>query len=143
MQRAFKNLGFARPPFVVHDGSEAIAYIDGQRQYGDRNTYPFPEVVILDLKMPRLNGFEVLEWLQSHPELQTIPTLVWSSSADPVDVKRAYCLGANGYLCKPNDFQKFKELLTHVVNFWDACLKPMPNLPPTCEELAKIPAFHS
>jgi CheY-like chemotaxis protein len=135
MQRAFKMCGLQRPPHIVRDGLEAIAYIKGEGAFADRATHPFPHIVILDLKMPKASGFEVLKWLKEHQDLAVIPTIVWSSSSDVGDVKRAYCLGANGYLCKPVDFQEFKTMVGEILRYWNRCLKPEPNLGPTCADL--------
>jgi len=134
MQRAFKAHGLLRPPHVCGNGTEAIAYLSGTGVYHDRAKHPFPNLLITDLKMPGSDGFDVLQWLRDHQEFVIIPTIVWSSSAELSDVKRAYCLGANGYLCKPTDFQKFKEMVADVLRYWDRCEKPMPNMPPICAE---------
>jgi CheY-like chemotaxis protein len=135
MERAFKAHGITAPLQVMRDGAETIDYLSGSGVYSDRAKYPIPSLVILDLKMPRKSGFDVLAWLQHNPEIKIVPTLVWSSSADPIDIKRAYCLGANGFLCKPADFQKFKQMLGKVIAFWDECLRPLPDSPPTCQSL--------
>lgn len=135
MQRAFKSQGLNNPLHIVTDGAEVLKYLLGQEPFTDRAAHPYPNVMVLDLKMPRMNGFEVLEWLQAHQDLSVIPTLVWSSSADVRDVKRAYCLGANGYLVKPTDFQKFKQIVGDVMRYWDHCLTPTPHARPTCAEL--------
>lgn len=136
MQRAFKSHGLMRPPHVVEDGAKAIDYLAGEGIYSDRVAHPFPGLIILDLKMPGTDGFVVLQWLRDHPDFRVIPTIVWSSSSDQRDVKHAYCLGANGYLCKPTDFGEFKRMLGRLLAFWEDCLKPPP-LPqaPTCESL--------
>lgn len=136
MQRAFKSQGLNNPLHIVTDGSEVIQYLKGEGAFSDRTAHPIPQMMILDLKMPRMNGFEVLQWLMDHRELNVIPTLIWSSSADAKDVKRAYCLGAHGYLMKPTDFQHFKQMVGDVVRYWEHCLKPAPldALPP-CSEL--------
>ncbi|HMJ90883.1 MAG TPA: response regulator [Candidatus Acidoferrum sp.] len=135
MQRAFKAQGLTNPLRIVSDGAEAIAYLAGEGVFANRVEYPYPHLVILDLKMPRVTGFEVLEWLHARPDMMIIPTLVWSSSADARDVRHAYCLGANGYLVKPTDFQQFKQMLSDVFRFWDHCQKPAPNLPPRCRDV--------
>src|SRR5688500_9122357 len=142
IQRAFKDHGSMRPPHIVNDGAEAIAYIAGEGIYADRMTYPFPNLIILDLKMPRVDGFQVLEWLRDHPDFRVIPTVVWSASSDQRDVKHAYCLGANGYLCKPTEYPQFKAMLGRLLAFWDDCLKPAP-MPstPTCESLKDAHPF--
>lgn len=124
MQRAFKLHGLMRPPQIVENGLDAIEYISGKGIYADRVAHPVPDMVILDLKMPRADGFEVLEWLKSHPDFRVIPTIVWSSSSDQRDVKHAYCLGANAYLCKPTDFPAFRAMLGRLLAFWDDCVKP-------------------
>jgi CheY-like chemotaxis protein len=124
MQRAFHRQGIMRPLHIVEDGEDAIAYLAGTGIYADRVTYPFPTFVILDLKMHRVSGFGVLEWLQEHPDFRVIPTLVWSSSGDVRDVKHAYCLGANAFLCKPNDFAAFERMVHHLMLFWEDTLRP-------------------
>lgn len=141
MQRAFKSHGLMHPLRVVNDGSEAIAYFAGEGVYADRIAHPYPQMVILDLKMPRVSGFDVLEWLQKHRDMMVIPTIVWSSSADARDVKHAYCLGANAYLVKPTDFQEFKVMIADLFKFWDHCLKPEPTLPPTCTDVSGTQPF--
>src|SRR5688572_26980097 len=103
IQRAFKQNGLPRAAHIVHDGRQAIEYLHGDGAYADRRTHPFPDLVILDLKMPLASGFDVLEWLNAHPDYRVIPTLVWSASADRRDVKHAFCLGAHAYLCKPTN----------------------------------------
>lgn len=134
MQRAFKMCGLQRPPHIVRDGLEAIAYLKGEGKFSDRTMHPYPQIIILDLKMPKASGFEVLAWLKEHQDQMVIPTIVWSSSSDLRDVKRAYCLGANGYLCKPVDFQEFKTMVGEILRYWDRCLKPDPGFPLTCDE---------
>jgi CheY-like chemotaxis protein len=124
---------------IVSDGTEAIAYLAGEGAFANRVAHPYPHLIILDLKMPRVTGLEVLAWLHARPDMMVIPTLVWSSSSDLRDVRQAYCLGANGYLVKPADFQQFKQMLADVFRFWDHCLKPTPNMSPTCSELTGSP----
>lgn len=135
MQRAFKSQGLNNPLRIVNDGVELLQYLRGEAAFADRAAHPYPNIMVLDLKMPRMNGFEVLQWLDQNEDFRVIPTLVWSSSADARDVKRAYCLGANGYLVKPTDFQKFKQMVGDVMRYWDHCLKPIPQTPPSCSEL--------
>ena len=124
IQRAFKQNGLNRPAHIVADGSGAIAYLHGEGIYADRRTHPFPDLVILDLKMPRVSGFEVLKWLNEHPDYRVIPTIVWSSSADRRDVKHAFCLGAHAYLCKPANYDDFVGMAGRLIAFWTDCEKP-------------------
>lgn len=125
MQRAFKSQGLERPPHICADAVEAIDYLKGEGKFADRLTFPFPHLIITDLKMPRGDGFELLAWLRQHVEAMVIPTIVWSSSDDPRDVKRAYMLGANSYMRKPSDFQEFKNMVADMFRFWDRCEKPI------------------
>jgi CheY-like chemotaxis protein len=124
MQRAFQSHGVARPPHVCRSSDEAVAYLSGAGAHANRVMYPLPDLIITDLKMPGTNGFELLEWLRGRDELVSVPKLVWSSSAEARDVNRAYALGAHGYLCKPSDFQKFKEMVRDMLHFWRWCEKP-------------------
>lgn len=136
LQRAFKSHGTARPPHIVPDGAAAIEYLNGAGPFQDRVVHPFPNLVILDLKMPKVSGFDVLEWLNDHPDFKVIPTIIWSSSSDPRDVKHAFCLGANAYLCKPFGYQDYVRLVGNLLTFWSDCLKPPvgPSVP-MCETL--------
>lgn len=94
----------------VKDGIEAQQYVAGEGDYWDRQKHPLPEVILLDLQMPRLDGFGFLNWLRSRPEgpERFIPVIVMSGSADPEQVARAE-LGANGYLIKEVDWDKFRK----------------------------------
>jgi len=85
----------------VEDGEQAIAYLTGTGQYSDRSRYPTPAVIFIDLKMPKLNGFELLEWLKRHDMLKSIPAIVVSASTLQTDIDKAYQLGANAYIVKP------------------------------------------
>src|SRR6266446_3785564 len=79
-QIAFEKARLANPLQVVRDGEEAIAYLQGEGRYGDRHCFPLPMLLLLDLKMPRVNGFQVLEWLREHPRLYRLPVAVMTSS---------------------------------------------------------------
>lgn len=105
---------------VVDDGREAIRYLEGAGQYSDRDRYPVPNVVLLDLKMPRINGFEFLEWLRSKGprEHRFIPVVMMSSSALKEDVDRAYALGVNSYLVKPVSWALFQERIKAIGIYW-------------------------
>src|SRR4051794_7914425 len=88
--------------YIVRDGGEAIAFLKGEGKYCDRSQFPFPRVLITDLKMPKVDGFELLGWLHDHPECNVIPKIVFSASAIETDVIEAYKLGANVFFQKPN-----------------------------------------
>lgn len=99
---------------------QAIAYLEGKGEYADRDKHPLPNVILLDLKMPGLDGFDFLEWLRSKSpgDLRVIPTIIMSSSSLQEDVKRAYALGANLYMCKPIDWDVFRERIRMIGVIW-------------------------
>lgn len=109
---------------IVRHGEEAIEYLSGKGEYGNREKYPFPTIVLLDLKMPRVGGFEVLEWIKENAKCAVVPVIVWSSSSLETDIKRAYELGANCYLVKPNSFDEIKQLIDLTFTFWSLCRRP-------------------
>ena len=142
IQRAFKRNGVIRPVHIVTDGAECIQYLLGEGIYADRLVYPFPNILILDLKMPKVCGFEVLEWLLEHPDYRVIPTVVWSASSDSRDVKHAFCAGANAYLCKPISYEEFVAMVGRLIAFWDDCLKPgVGPHEPNCDSLLHSKPF--
>jgi CheY-like chemotaxis protein len=102
MQVALERAGIRDPLQVVSDGREAIAYLAGEGSYGNRSKYPRPTLIFLDLKMPYVSGFEVLEWLRARgDEFKEVAVVVLTSSPEERDHKRAYQLGARSYLLKP------------------------------------------
>jgi|ERR1043166_444213 CheY-like chemotaxis protein len=104
----------------VTDGQEGIDYLSGTGIYADRKKYPQPDVILLDLKMPRVDGFGFLKWLhtESPDHLRRLPVIVMSTSNEPNDVNRAYDLGVNCYLTKPVDWELFQERMKAVGSFW-------------------------
>src|SRR5436190_17356368 len=98
----------------VEDGDRAIAYLSGSPPYSDRKMYPLPSLVLLDLKMPRATGFEVLKWIRKHPELGQLPVVVLSGSELHEDVRRAYLGGANSYLVKPIGFEALVKMVRNI-----------------------------
>ena len=117
--RAFKSQKLDNPVVVARDGEEALAFIDKWD-----NGAPLPVVILLDLKMPKVNGLEVLKVLKQHPEYKTIPVVVLTTSAESSDVKSAYQLGANSYIVKPVSFEKFIEVAKHIELYWRVLNKP-------------------
>jgi len=101
MNIAFRKAGLNSPLQVVHNGEEAIAYLAGEGRYADRNEFPLPAVMLLDLNMPMRDGFDVLDWLRKQSRLKRLSTIVLTSSLRPEDVERAFELGAHSYLVKP------------------------------------------
>jgi CheY-like chemotaxis protein len=102
----------------VEDGDRAISYLSGADQFANRQQYPLPRLMLLDLKMPRLNGFDVLAWVRDHQQFSAMPVVVLSSSNHDADVKRAYDLGANSYLVKPVGFDALVQIVKSLNQYW-------------------------
>jgi CheY-like chemotaxis protein len=102
LREAFKKAGVTSHLEAVTDGVEAVAYLSGEGGYSDRATYPLPDVLLLDLNMPRKDGLEVLEWVRSDPQCSRLMVHVLTASSRASDVERAYALHANSYTVKPN-----------------------------------------
>jgi CheY-like chemotaxis protein len=118
VQRALQKANIANPLQVVRDGEEAVAYLSGLFPYADRERHPLPALLLLDLKMPRKTGFEVLAWLRQQSRLKRLPVVVLTSSNQNADINRAYDLGANSYLVKPGGFDNLMELMREVGMHW-------------------------
>lgn len=115
---AFEKAGFVHQISHVFDGQEALDYLSGTEPYNDRSQFPLPDLLLLDLKMPRLNGFDVLEWLREHPKLSGVPVVVFTSSDHEADMQQAKALGAREYCTKPNDIDKFVQLARDLDARW-------------------------
>ena len=102
LRYAFEEAGVISPIMDVRDGREAVNYLTGQPPYGNRSLYPFPSLLVVDLKMPVMTGFEVLAWLQNQADLKKLPVVVLSSSNADRDMAQARALGARDYLVKPS-----------------------------------------
>ena len=109
--RAFKKHCFVIPIHIVSDGTEVLAYLQGEGKYGDRAEYPLPGLLLLDLKMPVKTGFEALEWIRGQKGLQHLTKVVLSSSDDQKDVARAYELGTTTYFVKSPQLQDVMQYL--------------------------------
>jgi CheY-like chemotaxis protein len=122
--RAFRKVAAATALERVDDGEKAIAYLAGQSPFGPDRA--MPTVVILDLKLPRKSGFEVLEWAKSQPAIRRLPIVILSSSKEPIDVARAYDLGASSYLVKPVRSTALTALIESVNAYWVSINEPPP-----------------
>ncbi len=118
IQRAFRKTNLASSLEVVSDGEKAIYYLSGEELYQDRDRYPLPSLVLLDLKLPRVSGFEVLSWLRNKSNIKHLPVVILTSSDQQVDIERAYTLGANSYLAKPPDPSVLLEMVQVLGLYW-------------------------
>ncbi len=133
LRHAFAKSGILNPVQTVHSGDEAIAYLSSQGRYADRTAFPLPRFVLLDLKLPRCSGHEVLEWIRAQPHLRSLPVIVFTSSKERTDVARAYAAGANSYLVKPSSLGGLIELATAFRNYWLLHNEPAPIPLPTAD----------
>jgi len=118
IQRTFAKASLVNPLRIVRDGEEAIHYLGGTQDYSDRTKYPLPSLVLLDLKLPRKSGLEVLDWIRQQPPLKNLPVIVLTSSKESRDINRAYELGANSYLVKPVGFEGLLEMVKAIGMYW-------------------------
>ena len=117
MHRAFKKAEFTFPVQQARNGEEAIAYLKGEGVYSNREEYPVPSMMLLDLNMPKKNGFEVLAWIKTRPELQGLRVVVTTASTRPEDVTRAYDLGATSFLVKPSALAELGAMVRTLRDF--------------------------
>ena len=118
VRRAFQKASLPNPLYIVRDGEEAFSYLKGEGKYSDRAEYPLPDLMLLDLKMPRVDGFQVLQWLRQQPGFRDLPVIVLTASEYLRDVDQAYKLGANSFMIKPLDFQNFLEMSKYLSSYW-------------------------
>jgi CheY-like chemotaxis protein len=118
IKSAFKKAGFPDPIYVVSNGEEVLRYLKGEGAFADRQHYPVPHLLLLDLNMPRLNGFEVLTWIRGRQEWMCLPVIVLTTSFYGPEIKRAYDLGANSFITKPPEFAQLLASLKEVGEHW-------------------------
>lgn len=115
---AFQEARLGNQLFVVNNGREALDYLFGNEKYQDRKQYPLPDIVLLDLKMPGIDGFEVLRQVKSAPLLKRIPIIILTSSTEEGDRAMSYDCGANSYLVKPVSFDGFLDVVGKINEYW-------------------------
>jgi len=118
VQRAFQRTRSGIPLFVMPNGFEAVKYLGGEPPYNDRQVYPFPDFVLLDLGMPKMSGLEVLAWIRAQPNLKRLPVIILTSSGHEADAKKAYEAGANSFVVKPSSFDELVEAIRSLTDFW-------------------------
>jgi CheY-like chemotaxis protein len=118
IQHAFQKAGLSEMLKVARDGAEAIDYLSGHGPYAQRERFPVPFLLLLDLKMPGVDGFEVLQWVRAEPTLRRLLVVVLTSSNLQADVDRAYELGANSYLVKPVEYEQMAHMIQRFEAYW-------------------------
>jgi CheY-like chemotaxis protein len=118
LQRAFRKANAQITIQAVTDGDKAVAYLSGADDYADREKYPLPTLALLDLKMPRKSGLEVLQWIRNDPKLRRLVVVVFTSSKHDEDVNKAYEIGANSYLVKPVGFDMLVDVAKMIQQYW-------------------------
>ncbi len=125
--RALKKRTLANHFVHVHDGQEAIDFLFGRGAYEGRDVQKMPKVILLDLKLPKLDGIDVLRMLRADGRTKVVPVVVLTSSREDRDVIEAYQLGANSYIVKPVDFENFLEVVSNMIAYW-LLLNELPSL---------------
>jgi len=130
LQRALRKAAVSCPVQVVGDGDAAVDYLEGNGPYADRDAYPYPTLVLLDLKLPRRSGFEILEHVRAHQALKRTIIVVLTGSNQAEDIGRAYARGANSYLVKPIRPAHMERLVERVKEYWLDSNRPPPVFSP-------------
>lgn len=123
--RALVKSGFTNKLYHVKDGAEALDFIYCRGNYASRNINEKPKLILLDLKMPKLTGMEVLEKIKSDPNLKSIPVVILTSSNEDPDVQKCYALGANSYIVKPVDSDNFFNAIKEIGMYWVIINQPI------------------
>jgi CheY-like chemotaxis protein len=118
LRRALPDNGLQIDLQIARDGEELIEYLRGKKEFADRVRHPFPDLIVLDLKMPRLNGLDVLKWFRYHADCARLPKIMLSGSSLEKDVEEAYRLGVNTFFVKPHSLKKLRELMRRVIDYW-------------------------
>ncbi len=118
LHMAFEKAGFPTRLMEVSDGAEAIRFLKGEGRYADRTKYPLPHLVLLDLQMPTVSGFDVLAWIRQQHEFKSLPVVIVTTSSYGPEIQRAYELGANSFLTKPVDFTEFVDAVRTMADYW-------------------------
>ena len=130
---AFKRADILNPLHFAQDGQEAIDYLAGAGKFSDRAKYPIPSLVLLDLKLPKKMGMEVLHWIREESSVRKLPVVILSASAQKSDVDRCYEFGANAFLVKPSDADGLADMCRALKHFW----LTYNIFPPECVEAPK------
>lgn len=124
--RALARSGVSAEIMVVRNGAEALEYLQGTGEYEGRDTTVQPTVVLLDLKLPKIDGLEVLRRIRGYPPTRHLPVVLLTSSHEEVDLRTGYALGANSYVRKPVDYERYSDAVGRVGSYWLDINKPAP-----------------
>src|SRR5580765_5647261 len=116
-QRSMKKAGVPNPTQVAEDGQQAIDYLKGAGKFADRDQFPLPGLILLDLKLPYVMGLDVLRWIREQPNTAPV-VIILTASAEEEDIATAYRLGANAFLTKPSEASKLQEIVRAIKDFW-------------------------
>jgi len=128
MIEAFKQLKLKNKIYTVKNGEDALAYILGYDKFSDRNQYPLPDIIILDLNLPKLNGLDVLKKIKSTDGIKRIPVIMLTSSDYDTDRINAYDSGVNSYIIKPFCFERFVDVCKSIRDYWETINKEPPQI---------------
>lgn len=118
IERAFRQINSVLSLHILRDGDAAVDYLSGVGEYQDRDYHPLPSLILLDLKLPRRSGVEVLQWLRAQNTLKRIPVVILTSSRERLDVDLSYDLGVNSYLVKPVNYERLMEMIQYLNAYW-------------------------
>jgi two-component system, response regulator len=125
-QRALKKSNIANQVVVANDGQEALDYLFGTGKYAERDLSQMPVVTLLDLKMPRVDGFEVLKQIRANASTRNLPVVILTASREDIDIVKSYTQGCNAYVTKPVDFDQFADAVKQLGLFWLLLNEPPP-----------------
>ena len=117
-ERAFKKSNILNELIIVRDGAEALEYLFAEGKYKERDPNIMPELILLDLKMPKLDGLQVLKRIRADDRTKQLPVVILTTSKEEKDIVTSYCLGANSYITKPVDFDQFIEAVNQLGLYW-------------------------
>lgn len=116
--RSLKKFNIKNEIIVTRDGAEALDYLFAKGKHANRSDMHLPQIILLDLKLPKIDGLDVLQQIRANPQTKTIPVVILTSSKEEQDLVRGYSLGANSYICKPVDFGEFNKVVEELGLYW-------------------------